>query len=165
MPTAVIDLSEYVERLRITALSGDEPAASVARRAITYLEGSKTIIGVVTDVLVEALGVDETEVRPEVTLVGDLGAESIDFPDIIFRAEIAFGIQLSRSELFPEDILMDGQYVRERRLTATGLAVLRERLPYIDLARFEQNPIIDDFGNILTVDDLCRYIAAKIAPD
>jgi acyl carrier protein len=35
--------------------------------------------------LVDALGVDEDEVTPNATMVGDLGAESIDFLDIVFR--------------------------------------------------------------------------------
>ena len=44
----------------------------------------------VQDVLVNALGVDEEEVTPQATLRGDLGAESIDFLDIVFRLEKAF---------------------------------------------------------------------------
>ncbi|NIP86861.1 MAG: acyl carrier protein, partial [Planctomycetales bacterium] len=54
--------------------------------------------------LVDALGVDDDEVTPEATLVGDLGAESIDFLDIVFRLEKAFSIKIPRGELFPEDI-------------------------------------------------------------
>ena len=53
--------------------------------------------------LVEALGVDDDEIKPEATLVGDLGAESIDFLDIVFRLEKAFSIKIPRGELFPED--------------------------------------------------------------
>ena len=52
--------------------------------------------------LVDALGVDEEDVTPEATLVGDLGAESIDFLDIVFRLEKAFDIKIPRGELFPE---------------------------------------------------------------
>ena len=55
--------------------------------------------------LTEALGVDDEEVVPEATMVGDLGAESIDFLDIVFRLEKSFGIEIPRSELFTEDIL------------------------------------------------------------
>jgi len=51
--------------------------------------------------LVDALGVDEEDVTPEATLVGDLGAESIDFLDIVFRLEKAFDIKIPRGELFP----------------------------------------------------------------
>ena len=44
----------------------------------------------VQGVLVDALGVDEEEVKPDSTLKEDLGAESIDFLDIVFRLEKAF---------------------------------------------------------------------------
>ena len=44
----------------------------------------------VRECLVDALGVEEDEVKPAASLVGDLGAESIDFLDIIFRFEIFF---------------------------------------------------------------------------
>ena len=44
--------------------------------------------------LVDALGVDDDEVTPEATMVGDLGAESIDFLDIVFRLEKSFSIKV-----------------------------------------------------------------------
>ena len=53
----------------------------------------------VLETLVDALGVDDDEVTPEATLVEDLGAESIDFLDIVFRLEKAFGIKIEQSEL------------------------------------------------------------------
>jgi acyl carrier protein len=59
--------------------------------------------------LVDALGVDDDEVTPEATMVGDLGAESIDFLDIVFRLEKAFSIKIPRSELFPEDVFRISQ--------------------------------------------------------
>ena len=52
--------------------------------------------------LIDALGVDDDEVSPTATMVGDLGAESIDFLDIVFRLEKAFGIKIPRGELFPD---------------------------------------------------------------
>lgn len=54
----------------------------------------------VSATLVEALNVDEDEIRPTSTLTGDLGAESIDFLDIVFRLEREFGIKIPREE-FP----------------------------------------------------------------
>ena len=61
----------------------------------------------VLEVLVDALGVDNDEVTTEATLMGDLGAESIDFLDIVFRLEKAFGIKIPREELFPAESLMN----------------------------------------------------------
>lgn len=52
----------------------------------------------VKDVLVEALGVDKDEINREARLVNDLGAESIDFLDIIFQLEKAFSIKIEQKE-------------------------------------------------------------------
>jgi len=86
--------------------------------------------------LVDALGVEEDEVTPDATLAGDLGAESIDYLDIIFRIEKAFGIKIDRTEMFPEDIFSNPDYVADGRLTPEGLALLKERMPFADLRRF-----------------------------
>ena len=112
--------------------------------------------------LVEALGVDEEEVVPEARLVGDLGAESIDFLDIVFRLEKAFDIKIPRGELFPEDILTNAQYVQNGRMTAEGLEQLKQRMPFADLTAFSANPAVQDFGNLLTVQDMCRYVESKV---
>ena len=108
--------------------------------------------------LVDALGVDEDEVQPTATMVGDLGAESIDFLDIVFRLEKAFDIKIPRGELFPEDVLQNAQFVQDGRVTAAGLALLKERMPFADLSKFEANPAVQDFGNLLTVQDMVRYV-------
>ncbi|XZE54170.1 acyl carrier protein [Planctomycetaceae bacterium SH139] len=113
--------------------------------------------------LVDALGVDDEEVTPEATLVGDLGAESIDFLDIVFKLEKAFDIQIPREELSPEDILTNSEYVSEGKVTAEGLAELKRRMPWANLTNFEQNPRVQDFGDLLTVQDMCRYVESKVA--
>lgn len=112
--------------------------------------------------LVDALGVDDDEVTPEATLVGDLGAESIDFLDIVFRLEKSFDIEIPRAELFPEDILTNAQYVQEGRVTSEGVAELKKRMSFADLTKFEADPVVQNFGNLLTVSDMCRYIETKV---
>jgi acyl carrier protein len=112
--------------------------------------------------LVDALGVDEEEVTPDATMVGDLGAESIDFLDIVFRLEKAFNIEIPRSELFPEDILTNEEYVKDGMVTEKGVAELKKRMPFADLSKFEANPAVQEFANLLTVSDLCRYIETKV---
>ena len=113
--------------------------------------------------LVDALGVDDDEVTPEATLVGDLGAESIDFLDIVFRLEKAFNIEIPRSELFPEDILTNAEYVQGGKVSDAGIVQLKERMPFADLSKFEANPVVQDFGNLLTVSDMCRYVEGKFS--
>ena len=95
--------------------------------------------------LTDALGVDEEEIKPEATLVGDLGAESIDFLDIVFRLEKAFDIKIPRSELFPEDMLTDQKYVQDGKVTDLGMAELRKRMPFADLDEFAKNPLVSGF--------------------
>ena len=112
--------------------------------------------------LVDALGVDEEEVTPQARLVGDLGAESIDFLDIVFRLEKAFDIKIPRGELFPEDILTNAEYVQNGKLTSEGVSQLKARMPFADLTTFSANPVVQDFGNLLTVQDMCRYVESKV---
>ena len=113
--------------------------------------------------LVDALAVDEEEVTPQATMVGDLGAESIDFLDIVFKLEKAFSIEIPRKELSPEDILTNADYVQDGKVTAAGLAELKRRMPFIDFTRFEANPQIREFSNLLTVGALCKYVESKVA--
>ena len=117
----------------------------------------------VRNCLVDALGVDDDEVTPEATMVGDLGAESIDFLDIVFRLEKTFNIKIPRGELFPEDILSNAQYVRDGKVTSEGIDQLKKRMPFIDLTKFEADPRVTNFGNLLTVQDLVNYVQTKLA--
>jgi len=112
--------------------------------------------------LVEALGVDEDEVTPEATLTGDLGAESIDFLDIVFRLEKAFDIKIPRGELFPESIMTDPQYVKDGKFTPAGVDELRKRMPFANIEAFAKNPVAREFGNLFTVDMVAKYIESKV---
>ena len=116
----------------------------------------------VREALVGALGVDDDEVTPEATLTGDLGAESIDFLDIVFRLEKAFDIKIPRGELFPENLLTDAQFVKDGKMTEAGVAELRKRMPFADLDEFAANPQIKNFGNLFTVDMICGYLESKV---
>ena len=117
----------------------------------------------VSATLVEALNVDEDEVTREATLQGDLGAESIDFLDIVFRLEREFGIKIPRGELFPESIFQgDPDLVQNGKVTEKGLAELRSKMPYADLSEFEKNPEVTHIGDLFTVDLITRYIEGKL---
>lgn len=121
------------------------------------------ILQKVQEVLVDALGVDDDEVTAEATLMGDLGAESIDFLDIVFRLEKAFGLKVPREELFPaEGLLNNPDLVSNGKLTDKGLAELREKVPHTDLTEFEQNPDINKLADLFTVNAIVNYIDGKV---
>lgn len=119
----------------------------------------------VSGTLVEALNVDEDEIKPTATLQGDLGAESIDFLDIVFRLEREFGIKIPRGELFPESIFQgDPEFVADGKVTDKGLNELKTRMPYAELDSFISNPDLSHLGDIFTVDLITRYIQTKLEP-
>ena len=117
----------------------------------------------VQEVLVDALAVDDDEVTYEATLMGDLGAESIDFLDIVFRLEKAFEIKIPREELFPAESLMnDSELVHNGKLTEKGLTALRENMPHTDITSFEKDPDINKLGDLFTVNAIVNYVEGKL---
>ena len=117
----------------------------------------------VQKILVDALGVDDDEVKGEATLMGDLGAESIDFLDIVFRLEKTFGIKIPREELFPAESLMNNpEFVKNGKLTETGLTELRDKIPHTNLTAFENDPDINKLGDLFTVDAIVNYVETKL---
>lgn len=118
----------------------------------------------VSATLVEALNVDEDEIAMTSTLQGDLGAESIDFLDIVFRLEREFGIKIPRGELFPESIFQgDPDFVQDGKVTEKGLNELRTRMPFADLADFEKDPKVSNISDLFTVEMITRYIEGKLS--
>jgi acyl carrier protein len=120
------------------------------------------ILGSVRETLVDALGVDEDEVTEDATLTGDLGAESIDFLDIMFRLEKAFNIKIPRGELFPDDILNNPDYVESGKMTTVGLEQLKKSMPHADFTEFEKNPDVNKMPNLFTVRTIVNYIESKL---
>jgi acyl carrier protein len=116
----------------------------------------------VRDTLVEALGVDEEEVTADATLTGDLGAESIDFLDIVFRLEKSFNIKIPRGELFPDNVLNNPEFVQDGKLTDEGLKQLKERMPHLDLSDFEQDPDVNKLAELFSVQTIINYVRDKV---
>jgi len=116
----------------------------------------------VQECLVDALGVEDDEVTPEATLTEDLGAESIDFLDIVFRLEKAFSIKIPKGELFPDDLFNNPEYVSEGKMTDNGMEVLRGKLQHADLTRIESSRSVDDIPSLFTVQTLVNYVDSKV---
>src|SRR4051794_37267092 len=104
------------------------------------MSASDEIYGRVARVLVQALNVEEDDLTPTATLQGDLGAESIDFLDIVFRLEREFGIKIPRGELFPESVFQgDPEFVCDGKVTEKGMDELRARMPFAELGVFDRD--------------------------
>jgi len=121
------------------------------------------ILEQVKTVMVDALGVDDDEVTPQATLMGDLGAESIDFLDIVFRLEKAFGIKIAREDLFPAEALMNNpEFISNGKLTAKGIAELKARMPHTDVSEFAKNPELSKLPDLFTVGMIVNYVESKL---
>lgn len=113
--------------------------------------------------LVDALGVDDDEVTPEATLQGDLGAESIDFLDIVFRLEKGFGIKIPRGELFPENLsAAEGGFVKDGVVTPEGIAELKKRMPHADVDSFAKDPKVENIQELFTVNMIVKFLEKKV---
>lgn len=118
----------------------------------------------IQEVLDDALGVDEDEVTPEASLTADLGAESIDFLDIVFRIEKTFDFKISQGELFPENLTENPDWVNNGKLTDIGLAMLKERMPHVDFEQIEQGDRnIAKIADFITVNSLVNFVEIKLA--
>ena len=122
----------------------------------------------VQQVLVDALGVDDSEVTPAASLRGDLGAESIDFLDITFRLEKAFTtnpatpFKIPRGDLFPEN-LDNPDFIQGGKLSDAGLAEVSRRLPHADLSELKSTRDPALIPDLFAVQDIVDYIEKKLA--
>lgn len=122
----------------------------------------------VRDVLEEALGADEDEITLDASLTADLGAESIDFLDIVFRLEKTFStpdkpFKISQGELFPENLMENPAWVSDGKFTDEGMKMLRERMPHVDFSNFENDREVNKVAATITVKSLVDFIERKLA--
>ena len=120
----------------------------------------------VAEVLEAALGCDDDEIVTDASLTADLGAESIDFLDIVFQLEKTFStddapFKIDQGELFPEGLMDNADWVQEGKLTDSGLAMLSERMPHVDFSGFDGT--VSKVGDLITVGALVNFVERKLA--
>ncbi len=121
------------------------------------------IIKSVKTIISQALRVEEGKINLNSSLIKDLGAESIDFLDIVFRLEKVFKIKIPKGELFPEKLLTDARFVQEGRITPAGVEELKKRIPNGHWEDFSKDPSISNLGNVFTVGMIVDYLSEKLS--
>jgi acyl carrier protein len=112
----------------------------------------------------EALGLDEDEVEPDSTVIDDLGAESLDFLDIAFRLERAFGVKVPRGEIQRSaEATAGGEFEVEGKLTEAGAVALREAMPEVDPDAIEEGFLVRDIPRLFTVRTFHNMVLKLIA--
>lgn len=91
----------------------------------------KDIENTVRAIVAESLAMQVDQVLPTVSLIDELGAESLDFLDIVFKLERAYDIQITRGELerAARGDMSDDEFAPGGVISEAGLARLRELMP------------------------------------
>ncbi|MEA2624090.1 MAG: hypothetical protein QOD06_135 [Candidatus Binatota bacterium] len=128
-------------------------------RAVTREEVDE-VYPIVASTIADALGRDAGEVRRESLLIEDLGAESIDFLDIVFRLERAFHIKIPRGQIEKEARggLADAEFEQKGVLTGEALARLREYLCEVPADRFRPGLKLTELPLLFTVETFCKVV-------
>jgi acyl carrier protein len=118
----------------------------------------------VREAVVEALALDDDEVTPESTLMEDLGAESIDLLDILFRIEKGTGVKIEASDLgdyiqggIPDDEFSDENQV----ISAKGAEQLHKVMPQTDPSDLEGKLNADEVMTLFTVQNLVDMVKGR----
>ncbi len=127
----------------------------------------KQIYEGVKDAIVEALGVEPEEVEPGSGLFDDLGAESLDLLDIVFRLEKTFEIKIPRGGVQQDVLAAEGvkeeDVVVDGALTALGAEKLREKMTEVDGSKIQEGFRIDDIPTLFTVQTFVEIVKQQLA--
>ncbi len=118
----------------------------------------------IQDIVVEALYCDKEQVTREANLMADLGAESIDFLDIVFRLEKAFGIKMPKGdiELRARGDLAEGEFEVHGVLQEKGLARLKAIMPEVDPTKVKAGLRVKDIATLFTVATFERMVLERL---
>ena len=118
----------------------------------------------VQDAFAVALGLEEDEVVPGARLIEDLGAESLDFLDIVFRLERSFDIKIPRGGIEAEAMEdMDGVYEVDGVLTPEGLAKLAEHMPEVPADEFREGLRVSEIPELFRVATFYNIVSLLLA--
>jgi acyl carrier protein len=119
----------------------------------------------VKEAVVQALALDEDEVTPNSTLMDDLGAESIDLLDILFRIERATGVKIGAAELgdYIQGGIPDDEFSDENQImTAKGAEQLQRVMPQVDPAEVTGSLNADEVITLFTVQNLIDMVKTRV---
>ncbi len=117
--------------------------------------------GIVSDVLV----IDEDDVQLNSRLISDLGAESIDFLDLVFQLEKEFGVKIPRGQLEKNarGELSEEEFEKNGVITPAGLESLQRYLSEVPASEFKPNMKVNEIPWLFTVETFCKLVGAAIA--
>ena len=114
----------------------------------------------VAETMADALGCDVDDIKPDVSLIEGLDAESIDFLDMVFRLERAFKIKIPRGKIVENarGDLPEAEFEQKGVVTEKGLAQLRGYLSEVPAERFKTPMKVADIPRLFTPTTFCKLV-------
>jgi acyl carrier protein len=121
----------------------------------------------VKEAIVDAMGLEPEEIEENSSLFDDLGAESLDLLDIVFRIEKTFGIKIPRGgiqqDVLAEEGIKEEDVIVDGCLTAFGAEKLRERMKEVDGEKIHEGFRIDDIPRLFTIQTFVNLVKYQLA--
>ena len=116
----------------------------------------------VAETIADALGCDLEEVKPDASLIDDLGAESIDFLDMVFRLERAFKVKIPRGKIVENarGTLAEAEFEQKGLVTDVGLSQLKFYLSEVPAERFRTPMKVKEIPRLFTPETFCKLVIA-----
>ena len=114
----------------------------------------------VADTIADALGCEVDEVQRDRSLIDDLGAESIDFLDLVFRLERAFKVKIPRGKIVEDSrgTLSEAEFEQKGLVTDRGLAQLKAFLSEVPADRFRSPLKVAEIPRLFTAETFCKLV-------
>ncbi|BCA94036.1 acyl carrier protein [Legionella antarctica] len=118
----------------------------------------------VREIIADVLVIDEEEVSLNSRLITDLGAESIDFLDLVFQLEKEFKIKIPRGQLEKNarGDLAEDEFEKGGSLTPAGLEALKDYLSEVPADQFKPNMKVNEIPMLFTVETFCKLVIAAV---
>ena len=114
----------------------------------------------IAEIIAAALPCEIERVKPEASLIDDLGAQSIDFLDIVFRIERAFKVKIPRGKIVEEarGDLSAAEFDQRGVVSEAGLQRLRAFLSEVPPERFASPLKVADIPRLFTTETFCKIV-------
>ena len=114
----------------------------------------------IVPIMADVLAIDEDEVRPDASLIKDLGAESIDMLDLVFRLEREFKVKIPRGqmEIDARGGLSAEEFEHRGVVTEQGMGALREYFAEVPAERFKASMKVAEIATLFTVETFCKVV-------
>jgi len=131
----------------------------MAEQPITQAE-IDAVFPKVAETMADALGADVEDIKPKVSLIEGLDAESIDFLDMVFRLERAFKIKIPRGKIVENarGDLPESEFEQKGIVTEKGLAQLKAYLSEVPAERFKTPLKAADIPRLFTPETFCKLV-------